>query len=536
MNFSGISLSETDGQVFLHSVPTPGRPPVDVAALHALLAQAGYGRYQLHAEAIASAANDCNTLPSPFERLLAQRCDATVHLQIAPDEMTAALSLTPPQGGKAVAVEDVEQALADAGVVFGIDQAALRQACELGCCSVLPVATGVLPQNGHDTVFESLIAHVVDRAPKLDENGLIDYREHGAVTVVQSGAPLMRRIPATAGVDGRTIRGRVLAARAGRDERFAARLAGAQVASDDPDLLQAAVTGQPVRVTRGVMVEPVLRVAEVNMASGNIHFDGTVQVEGEVGQGMKIQASGDIVVKGMVDGGLLEAGGNIQVAGSVIAHARLRAGGSVSARFAQGAHIEAGTVIALDDMALQCELQSLNQIIIGAKAPQRGCLIGGSATAMMLLRVPVLGSDKGGVTKVLLGANPVLEAKYAALQQDVAKAELTEQNLEKLVKKLTAAGDPKGMLERVKASQLHAFQVWGQCLAERGELEQQLALARSARLEVGVAVVGAVDLSFGNLTWRLRREFDAGTFSVGSDGHIVFTDAVGAMSQTQLQV
>ncbi|MDO8770198.1 MAG: FapA family protein [Burkholderiaceae bacterium] len=527
MDFPGISLSEADGQVFLHAQPAQGRPLVDTAALHALLAQAGYGEWLLHEDAIASAASDCNTQSSPFRLLVAQRCDAPLTLQMASDEMAATLSFTPPQGGKAATVDAVMQALAEAGVVFGIDEAAVRQACEAGGCNHLPVAHGVLSQNGCDTVFKEMVPLTVDRAPQLDENGLIDYREHGSITVVQSGAPLMRRIPATAGVAGQTIRGHVLAPHPGRDEPFAAQLAGVQLAPDDPNLLQAAVTGQPVRVKNGVMVEPILRVAEVNMETGNIHYDGTVHVDGEVVQGMKVQASGDIVVNGMVDGGLLEAGGNIQVTGGVIAHARLRAGGSVSARFAEGAHIYAGTVIVLDEMALECELQALNQIIIGAGSPQRGRLIGGSATAMMLVKVPLLGSAKSGVTKVLLGANPELDAKYAALQQRIETEKAAEDNLDKLVKQLTAAGDPKGLLERVKASRQHAIQVWGQSLAEQGELDQQLALAKTAKVEVGVGAAGAVDLSFGKLTARLRREFDAGTFCVDPAGHVVFTDPAG---------
>jgi uncharacterized protein (DUF342 family) len=282
-----------------------------------------------------------------------------------------------------------------------------------------------------------------------------------------------------------------------------------------------------VRVKCGIMVEPVLRVAEVNMTTGNIHYDGTVQVDGDVLQGMKVQASGDIVVGGMVDGGLLESGGNIKVTGGVIAHARLRAGGSVSARFAQGAHIYAGTVIALDDMALECELQSLNQIIVGATSPKRGRLIGGSAAAMMLIKVPLLGSAKAGVTQLVLGANPELEAKYQALQERIAKEKSIEENLEKLLKQLTAAGDPKGLLARVKASRAHAVQVWGQSLIEQGELEKQIALGRAAKVEVSVGVDGAVDLCFDKLKARLRQEFGVGSFSVDTDAQVVFIDAAG---------
>jgi uncharacterized protein (DUF342 family) len=184
-------------------------------------------------------------------------------------------------------------------------------------------------------------------------------------------------------------------------------------------------------------------------------------------------------------------------------------------------------VIALDDMALECELQSLNQIIVGATSPKRGRLIGGSAAAMMLIKVPLLGSAKAGVTQLVLGANPELEAKYQALQERIAKEKSIEENLEKLLKQLTAAGDPKGLLARVKASRAHAVQVWGQSLIEQGELEKQIALGRAAKVEVSVGVDGAVDLCFDKLKARLRQEFGVGSFSVDTDAQVVFIDAAG---------
>ena len=42
MDLTGISLTETDGQVSLRCQPVAGLAPVDVAALYALLVQAGY--------------------------------------------------------------------------------------------------------------------------------------------------------------------------------------------------------------------------------------------------------------------------------------------------------------------------------------------------------------------------------------------------------------------------------------------------------------------------------------------------------------
>lgn len=527
MEYPGISFSESDGFVFLRSEPIAARASLDATVLNDLLVQAGFGDCQIDDAAIASAAISCNEQRVPFVVQVAQRLGAEVQVEITEDEMTASVSCTPSQSGAPATVDDVMQALAEAGVVFGIDPAAVRQACDQRSGEPTPVAQGVPPQDGTDTIFEESNPQTVDRAPQLDEDGLIDYREHGSIAVVHSGELLMRRIPASPGIQGQTVRGTILPPRPGHDEPFAAQLQGTELAKEDPNLLQAAITGQPIRVHCGVMVEPVLRVPEVNMASGNIHYDGTVQVDGDVTQGMKIQASGDIVVNGTVDGGLLEAGGNIRVTAGIIAHASLRAGGSVSARFAEGARIFAGTVIALEDMALECELQSLNQIIVGASSPQRGRLTGGTAIAMMLIRTPILGSEKGSVTKVVMGVNPELEAKYQTLQLRIDKEKAAQEALEKLAKQLSSTGDPKGMLERVNASLKHAIQIWGRSLAERNELDQQFALARKARVELSIGVQGAVDLSFGKLTARLRKEFGAGAFFVNSEGHIVSADVSG---------
>ena len=530
MNLPGITFDEADGKVLLLSQPLPDRVPIDSDLLHALLIQQGFGDCLLDEAAISNAANLCNVQQSAFGLEVAQRIDAKVAIRIEPDDMAATLDITAARGGKPATVPEVLAALAQAGVTFGIDEAAVAQACQAGFCSALQVAQGLAAQDGRDAVFEALISDPVDRAPKLNEQGLIDYREHGDIQVVAAGAALMRRTPALPGVLGKTVKGQVLAALAGHDTGFAPNLDGAEISSDDANLLVASVSGQPVRLTAGVMVEPILRVKEVNMATGNIHFDGTVHVAGEVIQGMKVQASGDIVIDGMVDGGQLDAGGDIQVAGGLIAHAKLHAGGSVTARFAEGAQITAGTVIMIADMVIDCDLHSLNQIIIGSNSPERGRLVGGTTAAALLLQVPLLGSSKAGTTKVVVGTNPELEARYAALLARIESEKTVEANLDKLVKQLKAIGDPKHMLDRVKASRQHAVQVWGKSLAEKQTIEHELELALTARIEVSVGVEGAVDLTFGHTPAPLRREFEAGSFSMNEQAQVLFTDLAGHAS------
>lgn len=281
-----------------------------------------------------------------------------------------------------------------------------------------------------------------------------------------------------------------------------------------------------MRCGNGVSVEQVLRLKNVSIASGNVTFDGTVHVDGEVLPGMKVHATGDIVVSGVVDGGELDAGGDIRVAGGIIAQAKVRAGGSVAARFVESAHVYAGTTIAIDDTALQSDLQAINTIVIGIKSTQRGRLAGGSARAMLLVRVPILGAATGGMTSVQLGVNPVLEAQYQDLLARIEKQKANEASLEKLIKHLSAHDEKNGMLERVKVSWQQAVQAWAGLLPEKESLEDQLALVAGARLEVGVAVAGAVDIGFGKKMLHLRRSSDGGAFSVVEE-KIVFTDPAG---------
>lgn len=528
MALPGIFITEADNKIFLRGQPNSERGPVDEADIRALLMETGYDSCAFDEVGIANAAQSCSTRLEPFLVQLGERKDAKIDIAISTDDMSVEVAKTATQGGKEVSFEELMETLKSSGVVSGIDEASVRSICQAKEARTALIAHGAVPENGIDAVFEELLPDIADRSPKLNESGLIDYREHGAVVVVHAGTVLMRRHPATPGTNGYTVRGRILSARPGRDEPFAAQLPGTQRSNDDPDVLEAAVTGQPVKVENGLVVEAVLKVAEVNMASGNIHFDGSVEVAGDVAQGMKVNATGDIFVSGMVDGGELHAGGNVSIAGGIIAHATVHANGSVSARFAQSAVIHAGTALVIADMCLDSELKSLNQIIIGTSNPGRGRLVGGSAAAAMLVNVPCLGSPKSVVTKLVIGSNPELTSQLVALQKRIEQEKANEEALEKIIKQLVALKDPRGLLPKVKASRQNAMQVWGKSLQEKKALEEQIAMTSSAKVSVGVGVEGAVDLHIGSQLVRLRREYSAGTFSLDvANSTVVYADIGG---------
>lgn len=522
MPIPGIELSEADAKILLVSQPIAGRAPVDAGQLRALLTEQGYGECALDDAAIERAASMCQSQTEALGVQVGQRLDAVLAVLIAPDDMAATLSLTAARGGAPATVQGVLQLLSRWGVVAGIDHALIARICASAQSTEQVVAAGTPVRDGIDARFEALVPKVVDRAPRLDSQGHIDYREHGDIPVVQPGVALMRRIPAVPGEDGITVRGRILTARKAQDTPFSRKIKGAELSHDDPDLLVASIAGQPVLARDGVDVENILRLREVDMASGNIHFDGTVHVTGDVVQGMKVDATGDILVDGLVDGGHLQAGGNLTVKGGVIGRGSVRAAGTLQVRFAEGATLVAGTLIVVADMVIDSTLQSDHQILIGTGPSQRGRMVGGSATAGELLRMPWLGTPKSALATVRLGVNAALDARLADVLHHIDEEKASEAGLDKLARQLKSTGDPKHLLEKVNASRQHVIAEWGKSLIEKAEIEKEIAEERKARLEVTVGVEGAFDLEIFHAQARVRQEFGAGRFVLSDDNRIVF--------------
>ena len=451
---------------------------------------------------------------------------ATVVVAVAADCMSATVALEPGTDGVGVDFAAVLEALTQANVLVGLDQDCIRQACALGGAQLVAAAQGVAPVDGEDARFEVLVEDHRERAPKVDERGMIDFREHGEVPLVRIGEALMRRIPATPGTPGHDVCGRTMPPRPGTDHPFNPSVLGAVPDPTDPDLLRATAQGQPVLLGRSVMVEPVVRVESVNMATGNVHYAGTVQVEGDVLPGMSVQASGDIQVLGTVEGGVLEAGGDIQVLGGVISNSRLKAGGTVAVRFIEASRAEAGHAILVEDMALHSELLADAQILVGEKSRQRGRLAGGLARAKMGVKAPQLGAAGAGLTRIEVGVDPALSARLSALQAEIEVHKQGADKLEKLVKHLQQTGDSKGLLARARPAWQEALKIWGQSLQEQSEIEQQLAAVMQARVELTVGTEGEVDLCIGRKHVLLTASLGSGSMSLQLDGSLVHTDTL----------
>ena len=287
---------------------------------------------------------------------------------------------------------------------------------------------------------------VKERHPHLDERGIADYHDLGGIVTVRQGERLMQKIPPTPGEDGENILGQVIPAKPGKEAMFAPQLKGALVDPEDPAFLIAEIAGQPLLVNNGMTVEPTITFATVDLTTGNMDFEGTVNISGDVHAGMSIRATGDIHVGGTVEAAMLDAGGDVVVKGGVIGHgevhehpdankksmiARVHCGASFSARFVENASIEVGDSIMVDELVMQSELAAVNQIVVGKPGSGHGRIIGGLVEATLLVQAATIGSPAGVKTRVIVGTNPYLHEK---LRQASKQLEAKSKELDEVVK------------------------------------------------------------------------------------------------------
>lgn len=511
--------------------PVPGAPAIDVDWLFAHLKELGFAEFSFNDAALGVLLSRYLSGQPVRGLAIATAEDAQASVFISADAMSALLTIKPALGGRPPDEPMIKRALVDRGVVAGILPDAVAQAIALGGCSGLTVAKGQDPVHGEDGRLECLVDEAPSRVPTVNADGLADYRNLGAIPTVQPGTPLLRRIPATSGLNGFTVTGLPIPARNGKEMLLATKLEGVIPDPADPNLLTASIVGQPVLVKNGVMVEPIYRVKEVTLATGNIDYDGLVMVEGDVQAGMSIKATGDIHIGGTAEAASLISGGNIVIKGGVIGNLGrkehtgqvVQCQGSFSATFVQQARIEAGDSIYIDDVSMQSELIAINQVLVGGK--NRGYIVGGLVQATLLVKANLIGSAAHTATRIDVGVNPKISARMAQIAKQRVDCEARLEQVQKVLD-LRIASPTRVTAEvatKASAAATSLHQELHDLRDEEALLSTQMELAEGARVVVDKGVFEGVDLYCGQRFMRVEHDrHHGGSFVVDADGNLTY--------------
>ncbi|MBZ0092641.1 MAG: FapA family protein [Sulfuricellaceae bacterium] len=531
----GLTLRmDKDGRK-LHAIYLPAErtEPIDVAWLREQIAAQGFSKLYFEERFLTSVVHAYNHARDAFDLVVGEVRDGQCSIFLDSGKMAAHLTITPPYAGEAVTQEDVLRALEQKGIVSGVLFDSVNAAVAAERADNVLIAAGRAAQHGQDGYLQNLLPSAKERRPKVDVFGKADYRDLGEIPVVQEGDALMRKIPPTLGEPGETVLGQVIPATPGKQAMFAANLSGTRVSSADPDLLLAAITGQPVMVSNGVKVEPTFVVRTVTVASGNIDFDGTVKVLEDVQSGMLIRATGDVHIGGTVEMATIDAGGDIVVAGGVVGRSDQRGeldestasliqcSGSFSARFVQNARIQASNSIYVDDVVMQSHLAAGNQVIVGKSPANKGCIMGGLTQAALLVQAFVLGAPAYPRTRVEVGVTPRVHDRLRELAVEQEEKEKQRDDVQRLLETLRQNPERAvpGMDEKAEKTLQAIMAGLAALKEEQGYLMQEIELSQGARVVAEKAIYTAVEIQVGLKVMQITEDRRGAVFVV-KDGEL----------------
>lgn len=337
-----------------------------------------------------------------------QDFDSSMNIEVSEDEMKCFIHFHPPRfSGRHLEYDEVIDGLKRSGVIAGIRHEKIREYLEnMDYALPLLAAEGTKARNGSDAFVDYKVR--VDKGDlsfKEDEKGNVDFREKEVLENAVIGQLLAVKVPAEEGVTGRTVRNRILPARAGKDIKL--QHGKGTILSEDGNELTAEINGQVVYKAGKISIEEVFYVkGDVSLETGNIVFLGSVIIGGGVQDNFSVKAAGNVEVRGIVQKAYIESEGDIVIRGGIVGRDEARiesTGGSVIAKFVQSTNIFAEKDVIVPEGIMHSRVDAGGGIFCTGR---RAKIMGGRIRAGKEVNARFLGGEASTKTEIRVGIHP----------------------------------------------------------------------------------------------------------------------------------
>ena len=144
----------------------------------------------------------------------------------------------------------------------------------------------------------------------------------------------------------------------------------------------------------------------VGMQTGNVRHPGAVEIDGDIRAGARVDAKGDVIVRGMVEPACVVSGGSLVVQGGIVGGKDMSivVDGGVRARYILEADITAGGDVEAEREINHSRIRARGQVLV-----PKGRMVGGEVSALGGIVVQDAGADGLGRTLLICGLDYRLE-------------------------------------------------------------------------------------------------------------------------------
>lgn len=362
-------------------------------------------------------------------------CAESFSVKISPDKMTVTCRFYPcSTAGSALTREAIISELNFRGVRKGIDEAAIGQ--YLGnklYCTDYVLAKGLQPTLGSDAAIEYFFNTNPNAKPKLNDDGTVDFFNLSTISKCEKGQVLATLTKEERGEPGYNVVGDILQPR--EVKKLSLKYNRNAELSEDKLSIIASVSGHVSLVDDKVFVSDVYECVDVDTSTGNIDYDGSVAVSGNVKAGFVIQATGDVIVHGVVEGAMIESGGNVIIDRGMNGMGKgiINAKGNVVSKFLENTTIVAEGYVHAEAI-LHSKIQAKGDVEVTGK---KGFITGGSIRSLGCVSAKTIGSDMGVDTEVEVGVDPTVKNRFEYVNSELAKARKKVEQVEPVLLTLT---------------------------------------------------------------------------------------------------
>lgn len=244
---------------------------------------------------------------------------------------------------------------------------------------------------------------------------VIDLKNRGRIAQVRKGDLIAEVTPKTMGANGIDVYGKIITPPAVPEKNL---VCGAGVEKSADGLrFYAKIDGQPQVSPYGtISVLPELTIEEdVSFETGNITFDGKLEVRGVIQDGFRVEC--DQLFVREISKAHVQVNGDIVVSGGILG-ATIKSKGSVRA-----AHIHASRIEALGDIAVDKGILESKVITSGKCLAPRGKIIYSQIFAKQGIEAGHIGSDRSEPCTLNIGFDPISEREIEAMKAAITTRE-----------------------------------------------------------------------------------------------------------------
>ncbi|WP_427338676.1 DUF342 domain-containing protein [Caloranaerobacter sp. DY30410] len=452
--------------------------------------------------------------------------DEEVLIDISEDKMYGYVTLLPPDGGKNIEFDEFVNKVKEK-IKYGLDYEKLKEIFENKVYNEkICIAQGKKPVEGKDGYIKWYFNIKNEHKPKILKDGSVDYRNLNIINNVKKGQLLAEKIPATNGEDGITVTGEIIPSIKGKEAFL--KVGKNVVLSENGNAAYALKDGQVMYRNGKIVVYEVYEIAgNVDNSTGNISFNGTVRIKGNVITGFYVKAMSDIEINGVVEGAIVESNGNIIVKRGIQGYhkGKLISRGNIYTKFIENSDIYANLNVHAEAI-MHSKVISGNNIEVNGR---KGLIVGGVCKAKNEIKAKTIGSPMGTVTVLEVGIDTELKLKHTELKNKINE---TKSNLEKvdntiklftrLAKNNNLPDKKRELLVKIIDSRQFLTNQLETLKKQLISIEEKMKAQTNGKIKVEKEIFPGVKITIGNSVMFIREKLGPCTF-MNVDGEIKIT-------------